>query len=110
MHIDAYSFGKIVVDGTAYTSDLVIYPDHVEPDWRRNHGHHLEPDDLAGVITAAPRYLVIGTGAHGRMTVSFEARRLLRRTGISFDVLPTDRACRAFNQHSGAAAALHLTC
>lgn len=110
MHIDAYSFGKIVVDGTAYTSDLVIYPDHVEPDWRRTHGHHLEPDDLAGVIAARPDHLVIGTGAYGRMTVSDGTRELLDRENISFEVLPTGEACRAFNQRSSAVAVLHLTC
>lgn len=110
MHIDAYRFGEIIVDGTTYTSDVIVYPDEVQSNWRRERGHHLQPDDLTDVIAAAPRHLVIGTGASGRMTVSEETKQLLRRHDISFEVLPTDEACRAFNQRSSAVAALHLTC
>lgn len=110
MHIDAYSFGEIVVDGTTYTSDVIIYPDRVAANWRRERGHHLQPDDLADVIAVALRHLFIGTGVNGRMTVSEETKQLLRRHDVSFEVLPTDEACRAFNQGSEVVAALHLTC
>ncbi len=110
MYIDAYSFGEIVVDGTSYTSDVVIYPDRVAANWRRERGHFLQPDDLTDVIAARPGHLVIGTGAYGRMTVSDETRELLNRENILFEVLPTGEACRAFNRRSDAVAVLHLTC
>jgi len=110
MHIDAYSFGEIVVDGTSYTRDLIIFTDRVAANWRRRRGHLLQPADLADVIAAQPGHLVIGTGAYGRMTVSDETRELLDRENISFEVLPTGEACRAFNRRSDAVAALHLTC
>ncbi|MFO8133263.1 MAG: Mth938-like domain-containing protein [Thermoplasmatota archaeon] len=110
MHIDGYSFGEIVVDGTTYTSDLIIFPDCIVPDWRRRRGHLLQPADLADVIAARPGHLVVGTGAYGRMTVSDETRELLDRENIPFEVLSTGEACRAFNRRGDAAAALHLTC
>ncbi|WP_162148668.1 hypothetical protein [Desulfuromonas sp. TF] len=34
MKIDAYSFGRIVVNGREYTSDLIIYPERARPEWR----------------------------------------------------------------------------
>ncbi|MGC9308544.1 MAG: Mth938-like domain-containing protein [Thermoplasmatota archaeon] len=110
MHIDSYSFGKVIVDGTIYTSDVIIYPDHVQANWRRRRGHLLQPEDLSDVIATAPDTLIIGTGAHGRMTISEEARQLLNQENISFEVLPTEEACQAFNKRSNAVAALHLTC
>jgi len=36
--IDGYSFGRIVVEGKEYTSDLIIYPDHIQGDWWREEG------------------------------------------------------------------------
>jgi len=30
MKIDSYSFGRIVIDGQVYTSDVIIYPDRVD--------------------------------------------------------------------------------
>ncbi len=35
MRIDHYVFGKMVVDGKTYTSDLIVYPDRVDPSWWR---------------------------------------------------------------------------
>ena len=29
--IESYSFGKIIIDGTKYISDLIIYPGKIEP-------------------------------------------------------------------------------
>jgi hypothetical protein len=110
MHIDDYTFRKIVIESTTYTSDVIIYPDRVQANWRRRRGHVLQPEDLSDVIDAAPDTLIIGTGASGRMTISEEARHLLCQKNISFDVLPAEQACQAFNKRSNTVAALHLTC
>jgi hypothetical protein len=41
MHIESYQFGKIVVDGVSYSSDVVILGNAVQDNWRRIHGHVL---------------------------------------------------------------------
>ncbi len=61
MKIDTYSFGKIVIDGRTYTSDVIIYPDHVDASWWRKEGHYLRPVDLTDVVKAKPAVLIIGT-------------------------------------------------
>jgi len=30
MRIEAFSFGNITIEGTTYTTDVIVYPDHVE--------------------------------------------------------------------------------
>ena len=32
-HIDDYRFGRIVIDGRAYTSDLILLPHRVVENW-----------------------------------------------------------------------------
>jgi len=38
MHIDSYQFGRIVIDGVGYGSDLIILGDGVQENWRRVRG------------------------------------------------------------------------
>ena len=45
MRIDNYSFGTITIDGRTFTSDVDIYPDHVNASWWRKEGHVLETMD-----------------------------------------------------------------
>ena len=49
--IDNSSFGQMVIDGTMYTSDLIIYPDgRVTDSWWRQSGHRLSSVDIDGLI------------------------------------------------------------
>ena len=41
MRIDRYAFGNIVIDGKAYTKDVIIFPDRVYSPWWRKDGHFL---------------------------------------------------------------------
>ena len=114
MAIDDYCFGRIVVDGKEYRSDLILVADDVKPDWWRKQGHRLAPDDLAAVLAAKPERLVIGTGASGCMTVPAETIEFLKEKGIKPEVMPTGQASKRFNllRDEGAivAGAFHLTC
>ena len=67
MKIDSYSFGRIVINGKTYTSDVIIYPDRVHAPWWRKDGHLLQLADLAEALQAKPDVLVIGTGYAGVM-------------------------------------------
>ncbi len=71
LNIDEYSFGRIVVGGREFTTDLILHPDgRIQNNWRRTQGHSLIPEDIITVFDAAPEKLIIGTGANGRMRVS----------------------------------------
>ena len=76
--ISSYKFGHIEIDGQGYTSDVIILPGGVKPDWRRAEGHALRPGDLTAVLGAAPEVLVIGQGEHGYMKVADETVVRLR--------------------------------
>ena len=112
--IGSYAFGRIEIDGQPYTSDVIVLPTGVRPDWWRKQGHHLDPDDLSAVFEASPKVLVIGQGAHGIMQVAEETRAALKQAGIEAICVPTGRAVDVYNERrdrgEAVAAALHLTC
>lgn len=111
--IEHYSFGKIIVDGKEYSSDVIIYPNRVDPSWWRKEGHRLQIDDLKGILEARPEVLVVGTGSYGTMVVPKETEEYLKKKGIKLIAENTKSACDTFNKLSGSAnviAALHLTC
>jgi len=111
--IDSYRFGQIVVNGKTYTSDVIIFPDRVNDNWRRKTSHQLHLDELSEAIAEKPEVLVVGTGASGLMEVLPEVEQRLEAQGIKLIAEPTGEACDIYNQlcHSQkVVAALHLTC
>ena len=116
MHIDSYQFGKIVIDGQSYTSDLIILGDAVQSDWWRQQGHSLAADDIKTILDAKakPSVLVVGCGASGLMEIPDETRQALKKRNIQLEMYDSYKAVQKFNELSEAgvnvAAALHLTC
>lgn len=113
MKITHYSFGKIVIEGKAYTSDVIIYPDHVNPSWWRKEGHLLQKEDLKDIINSGLSTAIIGTGYYSTMRVPEETLDYLRSNDIETFIEDTQRAVKHYNEISGKkpiVAALHLTC
>ena len=113
MKIGSYSFGRIVIDGRTYASDVIIYPDRVDASWWRKEGHLLRFEDLADAVQSRPMTLVIGTGYLGVMRVPRETIDRVTGLGIAVRVERTSRAVEIYNEleASGkAVAALHITC
>ncbi len=111
--IDSYGFGRIVIDGASYTSDVIVYPDRVDGSWWRKEGHSLHIDDLKAIAKENPEVLVVGTGNPGLLRVPRETRDFLNSKGIELIAEPTKRACQTYNELSKSkrvVAALHLTC
>ena len=75
--IENYVFGKIVVAGTIYTSNIKIVQGEVVPDWWRRRGHLVEKNDVEDIMAAKPNVLVIGKGEPGLMKISTPLRELL---------------------------------
>ncbi len=113
MRIDHYSWGKIVINGTTYTSDVIIHPDRVNASWWRKEGHSLCVEDLKDVVADNPDAVIIGTGAMGVMRVPRETVAYLESTGMQVYVERTEKAVDLFHTHQKGkkvVAALHLTC
>ena len=114
MHVDDYRFGRIVIDGRAYTRDVLLLEASVQSPWWRREGHCLAIEDLDPVLAMKPQRLVIGTGAMGRMHVPPETLAALQAQGIECSVTRTAQAVELFNrwrmEEGRTAAALHLTC
>jgi hypothetical protein len=111
--INSYDFGRIVIDGKAFTTDVIIFPDRVEDEWWRKDGHILHVADIESVVEEKPEVLIVGTGKYGIMKVLSQTREYIESKGIELIVEPTEKACEIYNKISQAkkvVAALHLTC
>jgi hypothetical protein len=114
MQIDSYQFGKIVIDGVSYSSDIIILGGTVQSNWWRKKGHSLCTEDLESVVAAKPSVLIVGCGASGLMKVPERTRQILQENNIQLEAVDTHHAVQRFNELSRAgtdvAAAVHLTC
>jgi len=111
--IESYSFGRIIIDGRHYRSDVIIYPDRVEGSWWRVRGHDLCMDDIKEILDYDPEVLIIGKGKSGMMKVPDEVQNEIRKLGIELITANTKGAVERYNKIAGkkkTVAALHLTC
>ncbi|RME63319.1 MAG: hypothetical protein D6778_09780 [Nitrospirae bacterium] len=112
MKIDDYSFGRIVINGTTYTKDVIILPEKVFHPWWRKEGHYLHWEDLKEVLGADLEVLYIGRGYSGVMEVPGQLIQNLQEKGLEVVVGKTTEIVKRFNSdpRKQKAAALHLTC
>ena len=112
--IDSYDFGRIVIDGRRYTTDVIVFSDRVMDGWWRKEGHSLHIVDLKEAVREKPEVLVVGTGYSGLMKIPAETKRYVESMGIELIVQDTREACKTYNHLAESkkktAAALHLTC
>lgn len=111
--IDSYDFGRIVINGRRYTTDLIVFPDRVKDGWWRKEGHILHIEDLGEAVRDNPKVVVVGTGYSGLMKVPAETREYVKSKGIELISQRTAEACKTFNRlvkSKKVVAALHLTC
>ena len=112
---EAYSFGRIVLNGQEYRSDLVVYPDgRIDAAWWRKKGHELSAADITSLIESKPEVIVVGTGAGGLLRVDPALQNALNKQGIRCEALPTAEAVKRYNtlrqQGVKVGACFHLTC
>ena len=114
MVINSYAFGKIIIDGRRYTSDLIIYPDgKIVGNWWRQNGHLVTEADIKGLITANPAVIVMGTGASGMLKPARDLEKRLEERGIQIVAAPCRTAMVHFNELNRlkrTGACFHLTC
>jgi hypothetical protein len=110
-----YGFGRINVDGTEHTRDVIVLPHRIVADWWRRDGHSLVIEDLDEVADELPGRLVVGCGHDGRLRPDPSVAEALGRRGIQLEALPTGDAVRRYTElaaknPAAVVAALHLTC
>ena len=98
IHIDEFSFGKIVVNGSAYNNDIKIVAGKVVPSWWRRSGHRVDVDDISDILATRPDVLVIGRGDSGLMKATGGLRKRLEKSGIDLIEENTSQAVRTFNR------------
>jgi hypothetical protein len=111
--IESYDFGRIVIDGRKFGSDVVIFPDRIDRNWWRREGHTLAVDDVREIVEAKPEVLVVGTGYSGMLKVHPQTEQYLRSSGIELIAAKTEKACKIYNElfkSRRVVAAFHLTC
>ena len=110
--LESYSFGRVTVDGSEQSRDLIVLPDRVVTNWWRLDGHSLVMEDLEDVLDSLPERLILGVGAYGRLHPNPDVIAELERRGIAVECLRTDEAVRRYGEldERRTAAALHLTC
>jgi hypothetical protein len=118
MHIDGLEFGTITIAGQTFSTDVLIFPDgSVKDHWWRARGHVLSRKDLAPLLAAGSREIVVGTGIYGRMRPVPGLVSGLEAEGVRLTILANVEAMQKYNQRmkeggpgQGLAACFHLTC
>jgi hypothetical protein len=103
MELEYPSFGKIIVDGTTYEHDIVVYPSgRVERRKKEisklKHGtsHKLDPEELKEYLTEDFDVLVVGTGMYGKLSLLPGSRELVKEKEVI--ELPTGEAVKTFKE------------
>ena len=111
--IESYDFGRIIINGTKFARDVVIFQDRINGNWWRKEGHTLSVDDVNEIVEAKPEALVVGTGYSGLMKIHPQTEQYLRSSGIELIAAKTEKACKTYNElfkSRRVVAAFHLTC
>jgi hypothetical protein len=117
MHVDAYEFGRITIDGVAYDRDVVIDRGRIRrrkkgPSKARKGEFGHTPLTASEEIPWKGQRLWIGTGAHGGLPVTDDVRREARRRGVELLTRPTPELVKLINASlpKGTNLILHVTC
>ena len=116
MRFQSFTFGLIRIDGVTYEHDVVIDRGEIRErkkkaskPFRDAFGH--TPLSVEEKIPWKCRRLVIGTGAHGALSVMDEVKREAERRNVELLSLPTPKAIEALKKKAkDTNAVLHVTC
>ena len=112
--INSYSFGRMVIDDSLFTKDVIIFPDgRIHSPWWRKQGHVLSIIDLEELIAARPETIICGTGAMGVMRPTDELKEYLASSNIEVIFQKSAKAVETYSQMSGIkkiGGCFHLTC
>ena len=113
--ITHYSFGKMVIDGHPYESDLAVLPGGEVCRWSFGPNHEISPDNLNGFVSDQVTTIIIGSGYAGNAHLTASARDMVaiwKSKGLTVHVVPSSKAVILFNASpkKGLLAFFHLNC
>lgn len=94
--IRAYGPGRITINDTDYTRDLIVLPEALIPDWESTVVAELTMEHFAILDEHEPEIILLGTGRRQRLPQAHLIARFARR-GIGLEAMDTAAACRTFN-------------
>ena len=117
-HIDSVTFGVVVVACREFPHDICIRAGEKvrkrsKKHARRQYGtsHVVDRTEIEKLCKGLPRNVIIGSGFHGMLRLTDDAREYLETSGAHWQVLPTPQAVAAYNRaFSPKALLLHVTC
>ncbi|UCG95303.1 MAG: hypothetical protein JSV92_04660 [archaeon] len=110
MRIDRFSFGKIIIDGKEYNTDVFITGNSVE---EKESSHTITKDDIDKALIENPDIIIIGMGTTGMVRIPEEIRDIVAKNKIELVEGKTSQAIEDFNKLRGKnkiVAIFHLTC
>ena len=115
--ISRLSWGRLEVEGHGSFKDAKLFPGGArEWDWGETGTSHrpgIQPADFEELLDRGATVLVLGTGMHGRLLVSFETTRLLEARSIPHHDLKTAEAVELYNElreRESVGGLFHTTC
>ncbi|MFP4364922.1 MAG: MTH938/NDUFAF3 family protein [Spirochaetia bacterium] len=114
MKVQEYSFGKIMVNGKSYETDLVIDQGEIKKR-KKNASKHLKPNYGHTPLTVNENIpwncstLVIGTGKTGSLPITDEVYQEAENRGVQVIAKPTEDAIHLLGKDN-TNFILHLTC
>ncbi|MEM7292696.1 MAG: Mth938-like domain-containing protein [Pseudomonadota bacterium] len=94
--IDTYFDAGVKIDGQAYHSSLILFPDKLIENWPVQSVDDITAAHIEVIIEAAPEVFLLGTGAR-QVFPPMRLMESLARAGRSIDVMDTGAACRTYN-------------
>lgn len=94
--IRAYGEGSITINEDVYTSDLIVMPEHIVPEWASAPVAELTPGHLEVIEPYEPEIVLLGTGREQHFP-PMQLMAALSRRGIGLETMDTAAACRTYN-------------
>lgn len=94
--IRSFKPGEIHLRDQVLTTNVIIGPEHIFPDWQPARFEDLSIADFQIALDQHPDIILFGAGATQRF-LDIAVTTEIMRSGVAIEVMPTDAACRTFN-------------
>ena len=94
--ITGYDNESVRVNNKAFSNGFIVTPNHFIHDWQPQLYTDLNATDLDILFDLKPSVILLGTGAK-QIFPPKEIYRALVKSGIGFEIMDTQAACRTFN-------------
>ena len=95
-YVRSVSDDGIRIAEETYRVPVILTSDRIITDWPADGADEISDTVLDTVLELEPEVLLIGTGS-AQVFLAPEQAMKIYRTGIGFEVMTTDAACRTFN-------------